>query len=80
MSLKWKRRINDNIYWVFPFIFMALAFHQVRQDRNYSRQSSSYILKADSSITMSVPHGKIDSLWINRYRGNNPDPLSTFDK
>ncbi|MDP4223361.1 MAG: hypothetical protein Q8868_08615 [Bacteroidota bacterium] len=80
MSVKWERRIKDNIYWIFPFIFMGLAFYQVRQDRNYGKQSYFNLFKADSSITMSVPHGKIDSLWVNRYRGNNPDPSSTYSK
>ncbi len=78
MSFKLNRSQKDQLYWLFPFLFLGLAFIAISQDKQ-DRAAAAWTdanFKSDSSITISTKSGIVDSLKTHDFDDGTTIPMA----
>ena len=78
MQFKFKRKHLDYLYWLFPVIFMGLAFFAISQDKQNRKSDLRTVknIKADSSMTINTGAGMSDSLSTQLFDNGISVPIA----
>jgi hypothetical protein len=78
MQFKLNRKHLDYLYWLFPLIFMALAFFEISRDKQNRASNLQTIksIRADSSIIINSKLMQADSLTKQAFDVGIGIPLS----
>jgi hypothetical protein len=78
MPFKLNKSHKDYLYWLFPFLFLGLAYiamSQDNQDRETASRSDANV-RSDSSITISTKSEIVDSLNTQTFDDGTAIPMA----